>query len=216
MIRMIVLPAVVVGCSAFAQQGAWTGYVNGWQYTQPQAQVRVPYYQPYQPYQPYYPASPYVTSGRRVNSTAAAVSYLAAQQAYFSQMNLVERQKENARREADELTARRIALEQQERAFAEQREQQALYAAEEQRRIAESERKLAEAKAQEAEAARRELESTRAQLEQKKLEETLAQREKEIAAREAERMKQPQTPGPKLYKWVDAEGVTHLSTTPPR
>ncbi|MFT3711079.1 MAG: DUF4124 domain-containing protein [Archangium sp.] len=192
----------LLAAPAFAQQGVWTGYVNGWQYT-PQPVVRVPL-----------APSPYYS--RRVNPTAVAISQLAAQQAYFNQMNLVERQKENSRREADELTARRIALEQQERAFAEQREQQAWYAAEEQRRIAESERKIAEAKAQEAEAARRELEFTRTQLEQKKLEETLAQREKEIAAREAERMKQPQTPGPKLYKWVDADGVTHLSTLPPR
>ena len=40
-------------------------------------------------------------------------------------------------------------------------------------------------------------------------------REQAIAERDARR-RADTTPGNPIYKWVDAEGVTHLSTNPPR
>lgn len=200
--RRVLLLTAVMAAPAFAQSGVWTGYVNGWQWT-PQANTV------------WLGSNPWLrttTPLRPRDRTAIIWSQIAAQNAYFSQMNLVERQKENARREEQDLALRKMALDQQERALAQQQLEQAWQAAEQQRLAAQAERRQTELATKAADDARAQLAAAQLSLQQKELELSLAQREKEIAAREAERLARPRTPGPAIYKWVDEDGVMHIST----
>lgn len=198
--RPLLLMTAVLAAPALAQTGVWTGYVGGWQAT-PQVQVPLR-------------TAPYFPRVSARDRQALLLSQLVAQNAYFAQMNFVERQKADARREADELALRQWQLDQQERALTERRLEQAWQAAEQQRLTAEAERRQAELKAKEAEEARAQLDAARLALQQKEQEAALAQREKDISAREAERLARPVTKGPPIYKWVDEDGVMHLSTKP--
>ncbi|MBL8909086.1 MAG: DUF4124 domain-containing protein [Archangium sp.] len=211
-LQLTVLSAVL-SLPAFAQTGVWTGYVGGWQWApQPQQYVPAPWRVQRGPYVNWSSRNRTAIRSADVSAGAIALSQLAAQNAYFSQMNLVERQKENARREADELATRSALLDQRERALAQQQVEQAWQAAEQQRQAALAERRQLELKEKEADEARAQLAAAQLALQQKELEISLAQREKEIAAREAERMARPRTPGPTVYKWIDEDGVMHFST----
>ncbi len=204
--RSLLAGVVVLAAStAVAQQtsGTWTGYVNGWVST-PATTVRFPVrsYPVEQQYNPYW-----------------AAQAIAAQQIVYQQ-SIAQEQARFAEREReanDRAMAGRDALAEQERLLADQR----LQLAQQQRLLAERElalqqRKLADA--QEAAAAQLALAAAQQQaVTQQLLAATTAAK-----AREANEDKQtagpsrPSEPGPQIHRWVDDEGVVHLSTKPPR
>lgn len=202
--RPLMSVLLVVASTAFAQEGVWTGYVGGW-VTRPQLRVGWSW------------APPRLTPTQQQYVLAASINQLASQQAYWAQMNFVERQKEQERLDREAVARKTAAVAERERALSEQQLAQATVVAEQQRRIAELERRQYEALQREAAETRAQLAQARAALEAKALEE----REQEIAAREAarlERAKEDERKGVKstVYRWVDEDGVMHFSTKPRR
>ncbi len=207
--RASLLALVLVSFSSLAQpvDGVWTGYVGGWAPNRSPVRVgwgvRVP---------PRLTASQY-----QQYVLAASISQLANQQAYWQQMNFVERQQEAERLDREALARRAAEVAERDQALSQRQLEQAYVVAEQQRRIAELERRQYEALQREAAEAQAQLSQARAALEAKALEE----REKEIAAREAarvERAKEDDRKGVKtnVYRWVDEDGVMHFSTKPRR
>ncbi len=206
LLRLVCVAAGLAG-PAFAQNnGVWTGYVRGWVNDSPPPAV------------PRYGIDGY--GPPRVTLTPAGAAVVAqsyyAQQLYNEQLLLTQRQaaEREARREAEREAAAQAALEARRQVIQEQArllEQQWLAA----RQEALQQQKLAAA-TQEAAAAQ--VAAAQA-LAAQQLAAATAEREREEKEREARRQAElaakPREKGPDIYRWVDDDGVVHLSTKPP-
>jgi hypothetical protein len=183
--------------------GTWTGYVNGWVGNK-QVQVRTPVS---------------VTTNQQVYPNYAQQNYVAAQMMYAQQQNdaRAREAKDQAARDAVEQARlqAQVNYEQQraDEARAELERQQ--YAAQQdqlkhERELLAQERdrteaaRVALARDEQVRASQREAEQ-KLEAEREQLRQALAKVEEDSKPREK---------GPEIYKWVDDDGVTHLSTSP--
>jgi hypothetical protein len=181
--------------SGMGQNGAWGGYVSGWSPQRHALQLRT-----WGRWAPH--LWPWFT-------TAVSVG----PQPGEGEGSDAARRDEALRLAAEALAARR---ESEERAHLQTEREYALALADQQRRVAALEREHAEQQRRDLEAAQAEAAQLRAALQQQ----LLAEREREIAAREAERLararddKRRGVKSPQVFRWVDEDGVIHLSTKP--
>jgi len=198
--RNALLISLLSASASFAQQGVWTGYVGGWQNTPAPVAVhplaltyQTPAYRQlnFIARNSYggYAYAPYVPYQLQPDSDDQE----AARQAALQQQEVAAQQREYDRQQA--LAAQQQMLAQQQELAAQQQQvaqqqQQALI--QELARIADREAQLRQVEA-----------------EQK----LLAAREAERQRAEAEAAK-PREKGPDIHRWVDEEGVIHLSTRP--
>lgn len=208
--RALTIAAMLISAVALAQPvpGTWTGYVNGW----------VPDSRPSTPL--FFDSTTLPRRTPRISEQerrAVVYSQLLAQQAFFTQQTLAAQVKDQERqREADALAAQQRLVEQQQALIQQQQAAQAQLLAEQQQLAAERERLRVEQERQALETERAKL----AEVRSRALEEERAAKEREVAAREAARLAQARAddgkPGPQIHRWVDADGVVHYSTRPPR
>ncbi len=207
--RALLLSVVSISSVVLAQPvpGTWSGYVNGWVNES----------------RPARPAGLLLGPARQPVLTAqqqqlVVLSQLAAQQAYVTQMTMVERQKENARaQELETLAAQQRLVAQQNALIDQQQAAQAQLLAQQQQLVAQQQQLRAEQQQRDADAALAKWAEEKA-LVQKEFE----AKEKDLAAREAQRLelaraeanKGPAEKGPDIHRWVDEEGVVHYSTRP--
>ncbi len=197
--RHVILLSLLSSSASLAQQGVWTGYVNGWQSTptpvavHPMAlTVQTPAYRQLEflsrsGYGYGYVAPGYFPSFPQDDEQAAQAAQYAAQQEQAAKQRRYER--EQALAAEAQLLAQQQQLAAQQQLIAQQ-QQQALM--EELARISAREAQLRQAEA-----------------EQK----LLAEREAERLRAEAQAAK-PCEKGPDIHRWVDEEGVIHYSTRP--
>lgn len=203
MARSFFLVTALVGSLAFAQHengGVWTGYVGGWK-ANAATPVSTPGFA--------YTSRGFPGSGLTVNTTRQRPQIIAVP--YFINTGVSVQQEQESRSAAAEQAEQRRAWE------AEQARQQLQTQVENERRVA-AER---EAMLQQQLEAERRLSAEREALAQERL-----KLEREHAARvavalppppppEPVRPEAPRTPGNDIYRWTDADGVVHYSTTVP-
>jgi hypothetical protein len=197
---------VVCSTGAFAQRGAWTGYVGGFQrdaVAGPAWFIGSRYVGPVAaPSRASWGTTQSVIVANSLNALTAS-TFLAQQQLAAQRDSLAAQQ---AQLEAQQLAAQQeLAARQQALADRELALQRAA--------LAEQQAQLARAR-EDAERARLEIDaaSTATVQAQQQAEATreAARRQRELDERRAA----PQTPGNPVFHWVDAEGVEHYSTKP--
>lgn len=200
----LALPALLVASAAWAQPGVWTGYVNGWV---PAARPAV---------SPIRIDTPSLLPPAQERERRAFVygQVLAQQQLFLAHqvLTLQAQQREQAReRETEALAAEQRRLEQQQVVLQQQQAAQAQLIAEQQQLALQREQLRVEQE-------RREVEAARARFAEEQARARAAEEEKRRAAAAVVQPepKRDDTPGNPIHKWVDAEGVIHYSTRPPR
>lgn len=225
--RLIVLGVMAISGLAFAQNGSWGGYVSGWTPSNGQStgvwtgyvngwvgntRVQSPGFQDRTSIDP--------RTRQQVQQNIAAQQYLATQ-FYFAQQQQAQRAKEEreeaARAEAAEQARLQAQVEyEQQRAEEARAELERQQWAQQQERL-QHERELLQQERERAEAARdalaKEEQQRAAQREAEQKLEAEREQLRQALAR-AEDDAKPREKGPEIYRWVDENGVTHLSTKP--
>ncbi|MGV3624185.1 MAG: DUF4124 domain-containing protein [Archangium sp.] len=207
--RLFLLASVVISGSALAQQqGVWTGYVNGWQ------PASSSHYDPSRTFPRTYPV---------VRVTPQQQQWWAWQQSqiFLQQQYSQEQAKRQAEETARAEAAAQVAL-QAELAREQQRAADAQAALAQQQWNAQQEQlklqqQLLEQERERTETARRALQEEEQQRACQRDAEKKVEAEREELRRalaRAEEDAKPREKGPDIYKWVDEEGVTHISTRP--
>ncbi len=208
----ILLVASLFSSMAFAQEGVWTGYVNGWVKTGPQQPVSLN-------------NGGLIRTDRATRQQQAQLAQWYAWQQYAAGQYFMTQQvlaAEKARQEAeavsraDEAALHLELAREQERAAAARAEldRQQAAAQQEQLRL---QQQLLEQERERAEEARRALAVEEAQRALQREAERKLEEERETLRRALARVEEeakPREPGPQIHKWVDEDGVTHFSTRP--
>lgn len=199
----MLLTAMLVSTTlAQSVPGTWTGYVNGW-VSEPQRSSNV-----------YLPGP--VRRVSQADRQTIILSQIAAQQAYFAQMNLVERQKELAhQQEVDALAAQQRVTAQQEALLAQQQAAAAQSLAQQQQLIAQQQQLLAQQRQLEIDAAQARAEADRVAALEAEQKARADEATRALEARELARSQPRSTEkGPDIHSWTDEDGVVHFSTKP--
>jgi hypothetical protein len=195
--------ALVIGglwaSTALAQNGVWGGYVTGWQSSPTYVNRYVGNTQVIPAVRPTFVAPAYGYYGWPAYSSFQSDEYVEQQreQARVAQQQAIAMQQEQAERECECARAAEAQMVAQQQAIA---LQQQMLAQQQQQALMEAQARLAEREA---------LAKQQAELEQK----ALAEKE---AARAREEDAKPREKGPDIHRWVDDDGVVHLSTKPRR